>query len=35
MEEILFHGKVLGSYSKHESHLTPWGGECEVDYQEV
>ena len=35
MEEISLHGKVLGSYSKHDSHLRLWGWACEVDYQEV
>ena len=32
MEENSLHGKVLGSYSKHDSHLRLWCGECEVDY---
>ena len=35
MEEILLHGKVLGSYSKHDSHLRLWGGECEVELRSL
>ena len=31
MEEISLHGNILGSYSKHDSHLRLWGGEYESE----